>query len=341
MTTKHSSRGRAETIARGAVDVADGGPRLLPHAAYPRAGDVARHGLQPLPSSLPPADFARARPHRSVRHSTVVATELTAEQLLQAAWVIADGFARREPQARHLRPPKHAPAGLMEARHTDPFGTDPFGSWDTATQMYWIVRLLALTDPTSPKDAIEVNGEVLEQSVAILDGQGRAIGAAFNEAMPPINAEPPLREGDPFLDAVVPAWEPVYAALGAQDAEALTALSEKYPAFREALGAGKVSHHILIARSDDLPKGDAFELVAASAERLRALGYEYMVTEATNQWTGAAFEALGGVRVHFAPFQAEQAVPQSAEPLEGVTTSPNGFLSDKDSGGMFYVIRLA
>jgi hypothetical protein len=142
--------------------------------------------------------------------------------------------------------------------------------------------------------------------------------------MPPFDVEPPLREGDPFLDAVVPAWEPVYAALGAQDAEALTALSERYPAFREAYGEGKVGHHLLIARSDDLPKGDAFELVAASAERLRALGYSYMVTEATHQWTGAAFEALGGVRVHFAPFQKEQAVPQSAEPLEGVTTSPNG-----------------
>ncbi len=66
-----------------------------------------------------------------------------------------------------------------------------------------------------------------------------------------------------------------------------------------------------------------------------------MVTEATNQWTGAAFEALGGVRVHFAPFQAQATVRNSAEPLEGLTTSPNGFLSDKDSGGMFYVIRLA
>ena len=136
-------------------------------------------------------------------------------------------------------------------------------------------------------------------------------------------------------------WEPVYAALGAQDAEALTALSERYPAFREAYGEGKVGHHLLIARSDDLPKEDTFELVAASAERLRVLGYSYMVTEATNQWTGAAFEALSGVRVHFAPFQTEQVVPKSAEPLEGVTTSPNGFLSDKDSGGMFYVIRLA
>jgi hypothetical protein len=49
---------------------------------------------------------------------------------------------------------------------------------------------------------------------------------------------------------------------------------------------------------------------------------------------------LGGVRVHFAPFQARPAVTKSDEPLEGVTSSPNGFLSDKDSGGMFYALRL-
>jgi len=312
----------------------------LPYAAYPKAADVDRHGLQHLPESLPLVDFARARPHRSSRHSTINATDLTPEQKLQAAWVIATGFAQREPQARHLRPPKDPPAELMEARHTDPFGTASFGSWDTATQMYWIVRLAALTDPTSPRDAIEVNEDVLDQSLAVVDGEERVIGAAFNETMPPFDVEPPFRAGDPFLDTVFTVWEPVYTALGAQDAEALAALSERYPAFQKAYDEGKVTHHLLIARSDDLPKEDAFELVAASAERCRALGHEYMVTEATNQWTGAAFEALGGVRVHFAPFQASLAVPKSDEPLEGATTSPNGFLSDKDSGGMFYVIRL-
>jgi hypothetical protein len=313
----------------------------LSYSAYPKAANVALHGLQPLPESLPLVDFARAAPHRSSRYSTVLATELTKEQLLQAAWVIAAGFARREPQARYLRPPKYPPAGLMEARHTDPFGTDSFGSWDTETQMYWIVRLTALTDPTSLGDAIEVNEEILVQSLAILDGEGRVIGAAFNQTMPPFDVEPPLREGDPFLDTVISVWEPVYGALGAQDAAALPVLSERYPEFREAYEKGKVSHHFLIARSDDLPKGDTFELVAASAERCRTLGYEYLVTEATNQWTGAAFEALGGVRVHFRPFKVEPAVPKSDEPLEDVTTSPNGFLSDKDSGGMFYVIRLS
>jgi len=317
------------------------GPRHLPYAAYPKAADIDQHGLQPLPESLPLVDFAQAEPHRSSRYSAVIATELTMEQLLQMAWVIAASFARREPQARHLRAPKYPPAGLMEARHTDPFGTDPFGSWDSATHMYWIVRLLALTDPTSPRDAIEINEETLAQSLAILDGEGRVIGGAFNETMPPYDVEPPFREDDPFLDTVVAVWEPVYAALGAQDAEALMALSKRYPEFREAYAQSKVGHHLLVARSDDLPKVDAFELVAASAKHYRALGYAFMVAEATNQWTGAAFEVLGGVRVHFYPFQARATVLKSVEPLEGVVTSASGFLSDKDSGGMFYVIRLA
>ena len=48
-----------------------------PTAAYPKARDVAQHGMQPLPSSLPLVDFARAEPYRSSRYSTVLATELT------------------------------------------------------------------------------------------------------------------------------------------------------------------------------------------------------------------------------------------------------------------------
>jgi hypothetical protein len=88
-------------------------PRPLPYSDYPTASDVAQHGSQPLPASLPLVDFAQAKPYRSRRYSTILAPELTKDQLLQMAWVIATGFARREPQARYLRPPKHAPAGLM------------------------------------------------------------------------------------------------------------------------------------------------------------------------------------------------------------------------------------
>jgi hypothetical protein len=40
-------------------------------------------------------------------------------------------------------------------------------------------------------------------------------------------------------------------------------------------------------------------------------------------------------------FLLQQAAHKSDEQLEGVTTSSDGFLADKDSGGMFYVIRLS
>ena len=100
MTTRYSIGGRPETLARRPVDAPNGGPLPLPYSAYPGAADVARQGLQPLPSSLPPVDFARARPHRSVRYPTVVATELTTEQLLQAAW----GNGRGPPSATSTAP---------------------------------------------------------------------------------------------------------------------------------------------------------------------------------------------------------------------------------------------
>jgi len=65
------------------------------------------------------------------------------------------------------------------------------------------------------------------------------------------------------------------------------------------------------------------------------------VIEATNQWTGAACETLGGVRVHFAPFRAYRTVRRSGEAPADIVTSPDGFLSSKDSGSMLYVIRLS
>jgi hypothetical protein len=334
---RSTERGDAESNGTIPSD----GLRPLPYCAYPKASDVAQHGVQPLPASLPLVDFAQARPYRSGRYTTVSADRLMPAQVLQMAQVVATSFARREPQSRHLQPPKHPPAELLEARHTDPFGTDPFGSWTTETLLYWFIRLLVLTDPTAPRSAIEVNAEALVQSLAIVDHKGQVIGGAFNETMPPFDVMPEFREDDPFLAAVLEFVEPVLTLLGTQDAEALTALCDRYPAFREAYAQGKVGHHFMVARSDALAKEDAFELVAASAEHYQALGYAFMVIEATNQWTGAACEALSGVRVHFAPFQAEPAVRQSAEPLEDAVTSPDGFVADKDSGSMFYVIRLA
>jgi hypothetical protein len=215
-----------------------------------------------------------------------------------------------------------------------------FGPWSRENLLHWFIRLLVLTDATSPRSAIAVNEEALSQSLAILDDAGDVIGGAINETMPSLGDPPRFRRGDPFLDAVLAFVEPVFVLLGAQDAESIKALSIAYPEFRGAHAAGEVGHHFMVARSDALPKEDAFELVAATAARYQALGHAFMLIEATNQWTGAACEALGATRVHFAPFRAHRTVRRSAEPLADTVTSPDGFLSGKDSGSMLYVIRL-
>jgi len=325
---------------RGRKGTAMAEPRPLPYCSYPSAIDVAQHGLQILPPSLPLVDFERARPHRSLRYAAMPASYLTPLEVMQLAEVVGTSFARREPQCRHLQLAKVMPDELRQALHADPFGESAFGSWTTERLMYWFVRLLVLTDATSSRSAIELRTDTLAQSLAVLDDTGEVIGGALNETMPFHADSPSFREGDPFLDAVLAFVDPVFALLGAQDAEALKALSVAYPDFREAHAAGKVGHHFMVARSGALPKADAFEMVAATAERYRALGYACMVIEATNQWTGAACEVLGATRVHFAPFRVRRTVRRSAEPLDTVT-SPDGFLSSKDSGSMLYVIRLA
>jgi hypothetical protein len=186
-----------------------------------------------------------------------------------------------------------------------------------------------------------VNRDTLAQSLAIVNEEGRVIGGALNETMVHGATPPNFRKGDPFLAAVLGFVEPILALLGRQDAEGLAALGERYPGFTEALGAGRVGHHFMVARADALPKADTFELVAATAAHYRELGYAFMLVEATNQWTGAACEILNGVRVHFAPFRARPAVWKSPVPLEYAVTSPSGFLAAKDSGSMLYVICLA
>ena len=186
------------------------GPRSLSYGAYPKPSDVAQRGVQLLPATLPLADLVRAQPHRSRRYSTVVTADLAPAQLLQMARVVASSFVRNEPMARHLRPPRHPPAGLMEARHSDPFGSGvPFGLWSMETLLYWFIRLYLLTDPTSPQNAIQVNEEALPQSLATVDGRGQVIGGAFNETMPSLDVAPEFPRDDPFLAAVFAFLEPI------------------------------------------------------------------------------------------------------------------------------------
>lgn len=314
-------------------------PAPLPHCPYPTAAETAQHGLQPLPPELPVVDLAAARPYRSGGYTLRPLIQLGPDGILETARVVGDAFARREPQCRHLRPAAAPPAGLLDAEHVDAFGRHRFGAWDRPTLLRWFVRLMILTDATAPRGAVTARAGALEQSLAIVGVDGRVLGGAINETLP--SDDHPLREGDPFLDAVLGFAWPVGELLGAQSAAAVAGLAARYPDFRTAHAAGRVGHHYMVARDDALPSLDAFELVAGMAAHYRALGFAYVVVEATNCWTGAACEVLGGIRVHYAPFRARPVVPASPTPLPGTVTSPDGYVAAKDAGSMYYVLRLA
>lgn len=322
------------------MDSRDRSPEPLPWCAYPRAADSAEHGLQPLPHRIPPAGFAAARRYRSPDQRIVPLGRMAPGQVLATAREVARSFARREPMGRHLVPPARPPAGLGALHHTDPFGTSAFGPWTPANIIFWLIRLLVLTDPASPLGRIRVNDVTLAHSLAALDRAGRVVGGAFNEIMPDGSALPGFRARDRFLDAVVVHCRPLLEFLGGHESAALTALEAHYPDFRAALRTSRVGHHFMIARSEALPRDHVFELVAATAERFRRAGCAFLGVEATNQWIGAACEVLGGVRVHFQPFRARQWVTPHATPLDHEVTSRDGYISDKDSGSMFYLINL-
>ena len=63
------------------------GPRSLPYCDYPRSRDVACHGLQPLPTSLPLVNFTQAGPYRSQHYRAIPAAQLAPAQVLEMARV--------------------------------------------------------------------------------------------------------------------------------------------------------------------------------------------------------------------------------------------------------------
>ena len=315
-------------------------PLDLPWCDYPSAKDARWHGLLPLPERLPTLDLAAVRPYRSQRCRISSLADLEPGQVLSTAEEVAWSFARRQPMVRHIRPPATPPDGLAELLHKDPFGVHEFGPWSRENISYWFVRLFVLTDPTSAASEISINKDALDHSLAVLTPSNEVVGGAFNETMPAGDAEHHMREDDPFLRAVLSFGQPILNFLHAQEEQALSSLSHRYPDFKTALADGKVGHHNMVARSDDLAKEDTFELVAATVEHFAQAGYRYICVEAVNQWTGAALELLGGVRVHYSSFLANADICKSQVPLPDLVTSPNGFISDKDSGSMFYVLAL-
>lgn len=312
----------------------------LPYCKYPKAIDSKKHGLQLLPGSLPIITLEAAQQFRSSKYEVVSTETLSAAQIIKMVKLIADSFAINEPMARHIMPPKQAPPDITGLKHSDSFGSDDFGEWTKENILFWVFRLFILTDAESPLDAIRINNYAIKQSLAVINKEGEMIGGAINVNLSIPENEQLIRNNDPFINAVLPFFEPVYHLLSTQMNLSLEALSNTFPEFKTALQNGKVGDLNLIARSPSLPTEDTFELVAVTAERFQQQGYEFLIVSAANQWTGAACEVLGGIKVHFAPYRISKVVYESADAVYDKASSIDGFISNKDSGCMLYVIRL-
>lgn len=224
----------------------------------------------------------------------VAAAELDPRQLSEMVRIVSESFALREPMLRHLsNPTQYSKADLM------------------ASFIF---------------ECVVKNSDALNQSIALIQ-DGKVVGGAFNETLVE-NEESDLRADD-ALGVALEFLTPIFQLLNRQQIEARPALFE-IEGYQKAFLGYRVGHHFMVARSQAVSGNDAFCLVAGSVAHYKSLGFEFMVTEATNNWTGAAMEALGGVRVHFAPYRLTKKL--------GI--SPDGYLSDKDSGSMLYVLRL-
>jgi hypothetical protein len=313
---------------------------LLPYCSYPSAADTDRHGLQPLPLFLPSFTMNEAQHYRSGKFKTVAIDSFNHQQMLELARMLAESYSANEPILRHLKPPVSPPDKINTLRHNDLFGEDRFCYWKKENLLYWFIRLFVFTNPSGSLNDPELNDDLLTHSLAILGDGGKIIGGALNMPVNFLPFEPGTRTGDPFVDAVKSFLQPVRQFLKSQEVSAFHFLGGRFPAFKQALENGRVGSVLMAARSPQLPATNAFELIAASVEQFKEFGYEYVVTAATSHWMGAALELMGAVRVHYAPYRAKMLLKKGRKGWPDEASSADGYLSNKDSGCMYYVMAL-
>ncbi len=262
----------------------------LKHCEYPKATKKHRHGLQPLPNLIPIVSSQGLG-------DLIVIENLGPECIQNMVCIVSKAFATAEPMARHLI-------------NWSPY----YSKWELIAEF---INCCVL----------KIGKGVLTQSI-VLRRDGKILGAALNETLvsSSIVHKPEgftLREAFKFLS-------PIFTIFSIQQAEAIPFLEKMVTGFSDAFYDRRVGHHFMVARGNEITGKEARCLVSGSMARYKELGFTFVITEATSTWTGAVIEALGGVRVHFAPYRAEK--------HPGI--SPDGYLSDKDSGSMLYVLRL-
>lgn len=217
-------------------------------------------------------------------------------------------------------------------------GKDPFGPWTTENILFWFVRLVLLTDPSHPIGVIGMNEDLMRHSLLITNDNSKPIGGSLNITLP--YKEEEWRKNDLFIDATFLYQNPIVEFIHNHEHAAIQVLNDKYPDFKNAHQSGKIGYIAMIARSPALPAEETFELIAASFESFQRKGYKYIVITGTNQWTGAACEALGAARIYFAPFRDKKRVAKETDANSHEPFSIDGFISGKDSGLMIYAVKL-
>ncbi len=313
-------------------------PLKLPWCKYPTAADIERHGLYSLPNNLPPVDFESARKFRSHKYAPGPLRKNDLNQILELARIIACSFAVNEPMNRYVHPPKQIPENILDITHSDALGNNSFGAWTKENLLLWFVRLIFMTDPSHPIGAIRMNGDTFRHSLVIRNDRAKIIGGSLNITLP--DKEVKWRQNDPFLEATFLYQNPIIDFIHNHEHIAIQALKDKYPVLKKALQKGEVGYIAMIARSAELPSEHTFELFISSFESFQKQGYKYMVIAGTNQWTGAACEALGAARIYFAPFRRQKRVATEIEAKGNEPFSTDGFISGKDSGLMIYTLKL-
>jgi hypothetical protein len=306
-------------------------PLKLPFCAFPTAADIGFHGMQVLPEKLTVVDFAEGSPHRSSQYLQVPFKDLSLEEIDQCVRLIAASFVENEPMNKHLILNNIGHPSFEGIRHEDVFGDSEFGPVSHVNIFYWFIRLFLLTERKVGFEKPILKADLINHSFATKDEKGEIIGVSLGEKMnEKIDSDDSLH---PFAEFVTAFKKPILDFLHAQDEAAMNGLFEAYPDFKSAFAAGKVGGVSMIAKNEQLPSEHAFELFAAVVEHFKNNGFKYAITAASNQWTGAAAEVINGARAHFYPYRFNQ-IKESPYSM-----TPDGYISYKDSGIMFYIMK--
>lgn len=310
--------------------------KRLPHCAYPTANDTDKHGFLELPKNLTKINWAALKPYRTSNLDSIILKSLTNSEIIETANVVASSFVKNEPIQKHLKLPKQKPNNLAKP-FADAFGENSFGEWSKENLFYWVIRLAILSDTGDNMLHGCKNEDTLNLSLAVKNKSDQIIGGMLCSTL---KTEEYSEETEPFRFTIFELFSKSMDFLFSQEHKAISALSNNYSDFSKALNNKKVGIVNMIAKANSFPKENIFELFAQGIELFHKNEYEYVVVAGSNQWTGAACEVMNGTRVHYNPYRDMQRLATESTANIYEIYSEDGYLSAKDSGVMFYILKL-